>query len=63
MYTVIASQLQVGIVNTRTCLDLGGARENISHSIFLQGLVAEADTVKSPKGQEDDSCLVLSFVQ
>lgn len=62
MYIVIADQLQVGIINIGTCPDLCGARENICHSIFPQGLLVEADTVKSPKGQEGDSCLFLNLV-
>lgn len=52
MYTVIGRQLQVGIVNTRTCPDLGGASENIYHSISPQRLLAEADTWNPPKGKK-----------
>lgn len=45
----------MGIVNPGINPGLAWRREDLCRSIFPRGLLAEADTVKSPKGQVDDS--------
>ena len=55
LYYVIAEKLLVGSVNPGIRPGLAWRREDLCGSIFPQGLLAEADTVKSPKGQVDDS--------